>query len=149
MSRFWLQNLGFYSLQVALILAAGGAVLEILRIRTPIWRLRFWQALLATVLLTTLALTIEGEPHIRWSNPLVMWFAYSGLVATALGFWAMTVVGRSVPATTTSLGILATPIVGIASSAAFLGEQVERLLLIAAAMIIVGIAVGSFNTRAS
>ena len=74
-----------------------------------------------------------------WSDTLITWFAYSGLVGIALGFWAMTVVGRSVPATTTSLGILATPIVGIDSSAAFLGEQVDALLLLAAMMIIAGI----------
>jgi drug/metabolite transporter (DMT)-like permease len=116
-------------------------------IATP-FQLVFWQALLATILLTFLALIIEGEPHIVWSNPLIMWFAYSGLVGTALGFWAMTVVGRSVPATTTSLGILATPVVGIASSAAFLGEQVDQVLLVAAAMIIVGIAIGTFNRSA-
>jgi drug/metabolite transporter (DMT)-like permease len=80
-----------------------------------------------------------------WSDTLIMWFAYSGLVGIALGFWAMTVVGRSVPATTTSLGILATPIVGIASSAAFLGEQVDALLLLAAMMIIAGIGIGTFG----
>ena len=71
-------------------------------IATP-FQLVFWQALLATILLTILALIIEGELHIVWSDTLIMWFAYSGLVGTALGFWAMTVVGRSVPATTTSL----------------------------------------------
>ena len=113
-------------------------------IATP-FQLVFWQALLATILLTILALIIEGELHIVWSNTLIMWFAYSGLVGTALGFWAMTVVGRSVPATTTSLGILATPVVGIASSAAFLGEQVDQALLIAATMIIVGIGIGTFS----
>ena len=57
----------------------------------------------------------------------------------------MTVVGRSVPATTTSLGILATPVVGIASSVAVLGEQVDQALLIAAALIIVGIGIGTFS----
>jgi drug/metabolite transporter (DMT)-like permease len=113
-------------------------------IATP-FQLVFWQALLATILLTILALIIEGELHIVWSDTLIMWFAYSGLVGTALGFWAMTVVGRSVPATTTSLGILATPIVGIASSVAFLGEQVDQALLIATTMIIVGIGIGSFS----
>jgi len=105
----------------------------------------FWQALLATILLTFLALLIEGEVRIVWSGNLIIWFAYSGLVGTALGFWAMTVAGRSVPATTTALGILATPIVGIVSSAAFLGEQIDRVLLIAAAMIIAGIAIGTFG----
>ena len=113
-------------------------------IATP-FQLVFWQALLATILLTILALIIEGELEIVWSNTLIMWFAYSGLVGTALGFWAMTVVGRSIPATTTSLGILATPVVGIASSVAFLGEQVDQALLIAATMIIVGIGIGTFS----
>jgi drug/metabolite transporter (DMT)-like permease len=113
-------------------------------IATP-FQLVFWQALLATILLTILALIIEGELHIVWSDTLIMWFAYSGLVGTALGFWAMTVVGRSVPATTTSLGILATPVVGIASSVALLGEQVGQALLIATTMIIVGIGIGSFS----
>jgi drug/metabolite transporter (DMT)-like permease len=136
-----------------LLLSALAWSVSILYTRAHHWlstpfQLVFWQALLATILLTILALTIEGELHIRWSNPLIMWFAYSGLVGTALGFWAMTVVGRSVPATTTSLGILATPIVGIASSAAFLGEQVDWLLLIATTMIIAGIAIGTFR-RAS
>jgi len=139
---------------VLLLLSALAWSVSILYTRAHHWlappfQLVFWQALLATVVLTILALILEGELHIRWSNPLVMWFAYSGVVGTALGFLAMTVVGRSVPATTTSLGILATPVVGIGSSAAFLGEQVDWLLLIAATMIIAGIAIGTFNSRAS
>ena len=113
-------------------------------IATP-FQLVFWQALLATILLTILALLVEGELHVVWSNTLITWFAYSGLIGTALGFWAMAVVNRSVPATTTSLCILATPIVGIASSVAFLGEQIDQALLIATTMIIVGIGIGSFG----
>jgi drug/metabolite transporter (DMT)-like permease len=74
-----------------------------------------------------------------------MWFAYSGLVGTALGFWAMTVVGRRVPATTASLGILATPVVRIARSAVLLGEQIDQALLVAAAMIAAGFTIGSFS----
>ena len=133
-----------------LLLSALAWSVSILYTRAHHWlatpfQLVFWQALLATILLTFLALLIEGEVRIAWSGNLIMWFAYSGLVGTALGFWAMTVAGRSVPATTTALGILATPILGIVSSAAFLGEQVDRILLIAAAMIIAGIAIGTFG----
>ena len=54
MNGFWLHNLGFYSLQIALILIAGGAALEILRVRMPICRLRFWHALLVICLLLPL-----------------------------------------------------------------------------------------------
>jgi drug/metabolite transporter (DMT)-like permease len=133
-----------------LLLSALAWSVSILYTRAHHWlatpfQLVFWQALLATILLTFLALLIDGEVRIVWSDNLIMWFAYSGLVGTALGFWAMTVAGRSVPATTTALGILATPIVGIVSSAAFLGEQIDRVLLIPAAMIIAGIAIGTFG----
>jgi len=51
---------------------------------------------------------------------------------------------RSSP-TTTSLGILATPVVGISSSVAFLGGQVDQAVLIAATMIIVGIGISTFS----
>jgi drug/metabolite transporter (DMT)-like permease len=133
-----------------LLLSALAWSVSILYTRAHRWvstpfQLVFWQALLATIILTILALMIEGEPHIVWSSTLVMAFAYSALVGTALAFWAMAVVSRSVPATTTSLGILATPIVGIASSAAFLGEEVDQALLIATMMIIVGIGIGTFS----
>jgi hypothetical protein len=136
-----------------LLLSALAWSVSILYTRAHHWiaapfQLVFWQALLATFLLTILALIIEGELHIVWSNTLGIWFAYSGVVGTALGFWAMTVVGRRVSATTTSLGILATPVIGIVSSAAFLGEQVDQALLIAATMIIVGIGIGT-SSRSS
>jgi len=47
-------------------------------IATP-FQLVFWQALLATILLTILVLIIEGELHIVWSNTLIIWLGYSGL----------------------------------------------------------------------
>jgi drug/metabolite transporter (DMT)-like permease len=133
-----------------LLLSALAWSVSILYTRAHRWvstpfQLVFWQALLATILLTILALIIEGVPHIVWSSTLVVAFAYSALVGTALAFWAMAVVSRSVPATTTSLGILATPVVGIASSVAFLGEEVDQALLIATAMIIAGIGIGTFS----
>jgi drug/metabolite transporter (DMT)-like permease len=54
-------------------------------VSTP-FQLVFWQGLLATILLTMLALLIEGELQIVWGDTLIIWFAYSGLVGTALGF---------------------------------------------------------------
>jgi drug/metabolite transporter (DMT)-like permease len=66
-------------------------------------------------------------------------------VGNVLGFWAMAVVNRSVTATTTSIGILATPIVGIASSALLLGEKVDAQLIIAAGIILLGMLVATVN----
>jgi len=82
-----------------------------------------------------------------WTKQLVFGFGYSGLIGTALGFWAMAVVNRSLPATVTSLGILATPVVGIASSAFFLGERIDLPLILATTIILSGIALGTVPWR--
>jgi drug/metabolite transporter (DMT)-like permease len=115
-------------------------------IATP-FQLVFWEVLLATVVLTALAAVFEGRPTIIWTTRLVVALGYSGIVGNVLGFWAMTVVNRSVPATTTSIGILATPVVGIASSAILLGEMVDTQLIIAATMILLGMLIANVNFR--
>jgi TonB family protein len=51
MVTLWLRNLGFYSLQILLIAAAGGLLIQVLRIRMPKVRLYCWQALLVACLL--------------------------------------------------------------------------------------------------
>ena len=55
----------------------------------------------------------------------------------------MMMVNRSLPAVTTSLGLLATPVVGVATSAIFLGEPIGISLILAMAMILGGIAIGN------
>src|SRR5882672_6506727 len=85
-------------------------------ISTP-FQLVFWQALLATAILSVLAWSIDGVPQVTWSSGLVTAFLYTGICGTALAHWAMVMVNRSLPAVTTSLGLLATPVVGVAISA--------------------------------
>jgi drug/metabolite transporter (DMT)-like permease len=67
---------------------------------------------------------------------------YTGLVCTALAYWAMSMVNRSLPAVTTSLGLLATPVLGIASAAVALNEPLEPSLFLAMALVIGGITLG-------
>jgi drug/metabolite transporter (DMT)-like permease len=131
-----------------LLLSAFAWSISILYVRAHRWistpfQLVFWEALLAAVLLTAMAVCFEGRPHIVWTTELTLSFAYSGLIGTALGFWAMAVVNRSVPAAITSLGILATPVVGIATSVLLLGETLTLPLILATALILSGIAIGT------
>jgi len=51
MATLWLRNLGFYSLQILLIAAAGGLLLHALRVRIPRARLICWHVLLVACLL--------------------------------------------------------------------------------------------------
>jgi drug/metabolite transporter (DMT)-like permease len=134
------------------ILAAICWAANIIYIRAHRWiasplQLLFWQVLVATVVLSVAALICEGWPRLRWSWKLSLLFLYSGLIGTALAYWAMSMVNRSILALTTSLGTTATPIVGIASAAILLGEPVDGSLAIAAALIIAGIGLATLGSR--
>ena len=131
-----------------ILLAALCWAANILYVRAHKWvstpfQLSFWQTLLATIILSMLALIVDGTPHIAWDQRLVACFLYSGIFGIALAYWAMAMVNRSLPATTTSLGILATPVVGVACSTLALRESIDASLIIAMVMILSGIALGT------
>jgi drug/metabolite transporter (DMT)-like permease len=103
----------------------------------------FWQALLATLILSALALAFDGAPLLIWTAPLTGAFLYAGICGTALAHWAVVMVNRSLPAVTTSLGLLATPVFGVVTSAIWLGEPITVSLIAAMVMILAGIAIGT------
>ncbi len=137
----------------AILLAASFSwAITIVGIKVVTWhatpfQLVFWQLLLATLLSALLALYMEGLPHIQYSSALLWQLAYSGLLGTAFGFWAMTMVNRHLSAVVTSLGLLATPIVGIAFSLYTLDESIDAQLIIAGTLILLGIALGSIPAK--
>jgi drug/metabolite transporter (DMT)-like permease len=135
-----------------ILMAAFCWAISIIHVRAHKWistpfQLVFWEVLLATILLSLLALYVEGRPQIQWSTKLTFLFLYGGVFGVALAYWAMAMVNRSLPAVTTSLGILATPIVGILSSMVALHEPFSSTLLIALALIIGGMALGTIDDR--
>jgi len=115
-------------------------------ISTP-FQLVFWQTLFATVVVSVLALLRDGVPHLEWNAQLIGLFLYSGIIGTALAYWAMATVNRSLPAVVTSLGLLATPVLGVASSAILLGETITPDLIVAMLLILGGIAIGTMPRR--
>jgi drug/metabolite transporter (DMT)-like permease len=133
-----------------ILLAALCWAANILYVRAHRWistpfQLVFWQALLATSILSTLALSIDGVPWVIWSPALAGAFLYAGICGTALAHWAMVTVNRSLPTVTTSLGLLATPVVGVVTSVIYFGDQIGTSLICAMAMILGGIAIGTIS----
>jgi drug/metabolite transporter (DMT)-like permease len=131
-----------------LMLAAFCWAISILHLRAHKWistpyQLVFWEVLVATGVVTVLAAAIEGKPNIPWDAPIVLLFLYGGVFGVALAYWAMAMVNRSLPAVTTSLGVLATPVVGVLSAVFMLGEPFNLGLAIALVMILGGIALGT------
>jgi drug/metabolite transporter (DMT)-like permease len=131
----------------AILLAAMLWGASIVHNRGHAWRstpfqLAPWQALLAAAILTLAALLFEGSPAVQWNSHSVMLLLFAGVPGTALAYWAAAVSSSELPASTTSLGLLATPAVSIVISMAMLGEQPTLALIAALALILIGVGVG-------
>jgi drug/metabolite transporter (DMT)-like permease len=131
----------------AILLAALLWASSILHIRGHRWRstpfdLVPWQMLLATLILTALALAVEGPLHARWDARVLALLLYAGVPGTALAYWATAVASQRLPAVTTSLGLLATPVVSTVVATLWLREPLTLSLLTAITLILGGIAIG-------
>ena len=118
--------------------------LTIVHVRAHRWQatpldLMPWQLLLGAVVLLPLALMIEPHPDVVWGWPLAVVLAYNGSLATAFCFWAFVTVNRSLQATTTSLGSLGVPVVGMLAAAIALGEPLTGAKLLGLGLILAGV----------
>ncbi len=134
----------------AIVLAALLWAASILHIRGHRWRstpfdLVPWELLLATVILTPLAIATSGTPAAQWDARLVSLLLYAGVVGTALAYWAIATASRNLPAVTTSLGSLGTPVVSVVVAAVWLGEPPTLPLLAAIGLILGGVAIGTIG----
>jgi len=125
---------------------------SILQIRGHRWRatpldVMPWSLALATVVTTLVALGVEGVPHVAWSGRLVAMLLYAGVPGTALAYWATAMASRALPAVTTSLGLLATPVVSVIIATLWLGEPVTLSLVCAIVLILGGVALGAIPER--
>jgi drug/metabolite transporter (DMT)-like permease len=106
-----------------------------------------WQLLGAAIPLVILGLIVEGAPVIDWTPQLVWIVLYQGMLATGIAFWAQIVILRNFSAVSTNLTLMAVPVVGVASSAILLGEEVTTALAIGLILVIVGVALNLLSDR--
>lgn len=136
--------LGHLAIVAAAMLWAG----SILHIRGHPWRstpfeLLPWETLLATGILTVLAMLFSTFPAVEWTPTVVLLVLYASLPGSALAYWAVAMASRKLPAVTTSLGLLATPVVSVIAAWVFLGEPLTPTLIVAVVLILGGVALGT------
>ena len=142
------QMLGSAALLVSAILWAATTI----HLRHHEWRgtpldLMPWQLLIAVVPLTIAALVLEPGRQIHWEPTAIVAILYSGLLATALAFWLSQSISRSLSPLATTMGFLAVPVVGLASSWVLLGEPLTLLDFAGAATTFLGIVVVSISSN--
>lgn len=130
-----------------LLLAGFSWAIAILHARRHRWRatpldVLPWQMAVASLLLWSLALLLEPQGYLDLGKA-DLWIAllYIGTFAGPAGTWAAVSVARALPPVTGSLGMLGTPLVGIAAAAVLIGEPVTLDLLFGTALIVAGIAI--------
>ncbi len=138
------QLLGSAALLVSAVLWAATTI----HLRRHQWRatpldLMPWQLLVALVPLAIAALILESGRQIHWEPTAIAAVLYSGPLATALAFWLSQSISRSLSPLATTMGFLAVPVVGLASSWIMLGEPLTALDLVGAATTFLGILVVS------
>src|SRR5262249_45176015 len=116
------------------------------RWRSTPFQLAPWQALLAATILLPVAILFEGPPNVAWDATSVVMLLYAGIPGTALAYWAAAVSSSELPASPTSLGLLATPAISILVALFLLGEQPTLILIVALALIRRHIRAGSERT---
>ncbi|HSB41664.1 MAG TPA: DMT family transporter [Methylomirabilota bacterium] len=126
--------------------------LSILHIRAHRWAstpfaLIPWETLLATALLVPIALATTPPAPADWSPGFVGLLLYLGIVGTAVAYWATATASRHLPAVTTSLGLLATPVVSVVTATLWLGEPLTATLVVAIVLVLGGVAIGATDRR--
>jgi len=135
-----------------ILLAAVSWAISIVYTRLHKWAatpfdLLLWQLLLGAVLTSAAALLFEGRPVIDVTPHFIVLLLYGGTISTSLAYWALSTVNRSLPATTTALGLLDVPVFGVIASMVTLGEAFDAVTLTALLLIVGGIAIGTMPGR--
>lgn len=107
-----------------------------------------WETLLATAALTPFVLVSEPRPQVDWSPSFILLLLYLGIAGTAVAYWAAATASRRLPAVTTSLGLLATPVVSVITATLWLGESITPSLVAAIVLVLGGVAIGATGGRA-
>ncbi|MEO8424365.1 MAG: DMT family transporter [Actinomycetota bacterium] len=141
---------GFGLLLLGSILNAATTV----HIRAHSWRgsaleLMPWLLGIAALPITLLAFALHGPPHVRWTLSTAGIVVYEIALASAFAVWGSITLARSVPAISTSLILMAVPVVGLLSSIVLVGESATIAVAISLALVLGGVGLGLRTDRST
>ena len=99
------------------------------------------------MILMPIAMATGSPLPVDWSPTFVGLLLYLDVPGTTVAYWAAAMASRHLPAVTTSLGLLATPVVSVITATLWLGEPLTATLVLAIALVLGGVAIGVTGGR--
>lgn len=135
-----------------LLSAAIAAAASAVHVRAHRWtsaqdELMPWLLAVAAAPLCVLAAIVEGPPTVAWTTSTVAVVSYQVLLGSIVALWGSLVLIRSVPAITSTLLLMAVPVVGLATSVVLVDEPATASLLVGLLLILVGVGLGVRSDR--
>ncbi|HEX5590970.1 MAG TPA: DMT family transporter [Candidatus Limnocylindrales bacterium] len=106
-----------------------------------------WQLLGAGILTTVAALAVHGLPTFAGTAREAIVVAYQIVLATGFGLWGILTLGRSLPAVSSGVLLMAVPAVGVGSSVALVGEIVTPATIAGILLVLAGVGVTIASDR--
>ncbi len=130
--------------------AAGTVYLKWARVEADPMALAAWQVAIALLVIGACMMIFEGGPDFHAAHAEgVIATILSGVLGTGIAYGLWFSIIRKLPATTASLGVLGSPVIGVISSVAFLGERPTAPDIIGFALILAASACVLFTRPAS
>ena len=113
-----------FALGAAASWAAGTVYLKWANLDEDPMVVALWQVVIGFIVLSVVLVLVEGSPHLGQAHlPAILALIFAGVVGSGISNFLWFDIVRRVPATTASLGILSSPVVGVVSSVLMLGER--------------------------
>jgi drug/metabolite transporter (DMT)-like permease len=103
--------------------AAGTVYLKWARPEGDLMALTTWQLVIGFGVMLGCIPLFDGTPDLNVSTVALLSLLFSGVVGSGLGMFLWFDIVRRVPATTASLGVLSTPVIGVVTAMVVLGER--------------------------
>ena len=126
--------------------AAGTVYLKWARIDADPMAIALWQVVISFFVIGACMLIVEGGPDFATAHSDgVIATALSGLLGTGIAYALWFSIIHRLPATTASLGVLGSPVIGVVSSVLILGEHPTPTDIIGFALILAASACALFS----
>jgi len=130
--------------------AAGTVYLKWARIDADPMAIALWQVVISFFIIGASMLIFEGGPDFHTSHTEgVIATVLSGLLGTGIAYGLWFSIIQRLPATTASLGILGSPVIGVITSVLILGERPTATDIVGFVMILAASACVLFSPQAS